>query len=117
MGLRLQRAARLELLAHPAHSGNTLAEAAGRRGRALALVIKFEDAVVDRHRDRSHCAALAATSTSTLQYLWNGLNQHFLKCLVCYPVSYGRWAAYIPSRTSSFSSAIWNSCKSAGDGR
>jgi hypothetical protein len=36
----------------------------------LALAIKFEDAFADRHRDRSHCADRAATSTRTLHHSW-----------------------------------------------
>lgn len=58
VGLRLESAAGFEVLADPAHGRDTVAEAGGDLGRALALIVKLKDALADSNRDGFHDRSL-----------------------------------------------------------
>ena len=54
VGLRLERPAIFELLAHPPNCRHAKTEPVGNLPGAFALVIKLQNALTHRHRDRSH---------------------------------------------------------------
>ena len=54
MGLGLEGAARLKLLAHAPHCGDAVAEQFRNLGGAFAVVVEFENPLTHRHRDGSH---------------------------------------------------------------
>ena len=62
VGLRLQRPSGFEVLAHPAHGGDALAEAGGNLAGALALVVELEDAFTHGDRDSFHAPSLPQPS-------------------------------------------------------
>ena len=62
MGLRLERAALLELLPDPAHRRHAKAEKVRDLAGAFALFIELQDALARRHGYRSHGSSLPALS-------------------------------------------------------
>lgn len=70
VGLRLERAAGLVVLANPAHSRDAVAETRGDLGRALALVVELNDPLADGNRDGFHPQSLSPFAALSLHYLW-----------------------------------------------
>ena len=58
VGLGLQGAAFFEALADPAHGGHAVAEAGRDLGRALALVVKLDDALAEGDGNGFHGQSL-----------------------------------------------------------
>jgi hypothetical protein len=70
MGLRLEGAARFEVLTNPAHGRDAVAETGGNLGRAFALVVELNDALADSFRDGFHNQNLPPITRCSLHYLW-----------------------------------------------
>jgi hypothetical protein len=70
VGLRLQRAAGLVVLANPAHRRDTVAETDGDLGRAFALAVELKDPLADSNRDGFHTRSLSPFAAMSLHYLW-----------------------------------------------
>ena len=58
MGLRLEGAALLELLAHPAHGGDAITRKSGDLAGAFALFVELENSFPDRQGDGFHAPIL-----------------------------------------------------------
>ena len=61
VGLRLHGAALFEVLTHPTHGGNAVAEAGRDVSGDLALVVEFKDALANCNRDGFHAQTLPPT--------------------------------------------------------
>ena len=79
MSLRLQSAAGLEVLAHPPHGSNAVAEAGGDLAGFLALVVKFEDALADADGDGFHGPDLPHPTTIRYMFYGNDLKNLVMK--------------------------------------
>ena len=112
VSLRFQRPAGFEVLAHPPHGGNTVAEAGGDFGGALALVVKVKYPLTHRNWNGFHAKTLPSQQpTCKLHYLWKRssvtlpdslvsiANGVFYQCTALTNVTFGNHLATIGDST------------------
>jgi hypothetical protein len=82
MGLRLQRAALSELLAHPAHRGHAKTQELGDLTGAFAAFVELQNAPAHRQRYGSHRHTLANNSLFVkLHHLWKRSKRGFFQSI------------------------------------